>query len=61
VPSEGLFSLGGGNVYEEHRHRILPEHAETLQFIQGNYSFYANKYGLNYVPAPLMLYYYYYC
>ena len=38
VPSERLFSLAG-NVYVEHRNRILPEHAETLLFIKGNYSF----------------------
>ena len=43
VPSERLFSLAG-NVYEEHRNRILPEHAETLLFIKGNYSLFANKY-----------------
>ena len=33
VPSERLFSLAG-NVYEEHKNRILPEHAETLLFIK---------------------------
>ena len=38
VTSERLFSLAG-NVYEEHRNRILPEHAQTLLFIKGNYSF----------------------
>ena len=38
VPSERLFSLAG-NVYEEHQNRILPEYAETLLFIKGNYLF----------------------
>lgn len=37
VPSERLF-LQAGIVYEEHRNRILPENAETLLFIKGNYT-----------------------
>ena len=37
VPSERLFSQAG-IVYEEHRNRILPENAETLLFIKGNYA-----------------------
>ena len=36
VPSERLFSQAG-ILYEEHRNRILPENAETLLFIKGNY------------------------
>ena len=36
VPSERLFSQAG-LVYEERRNRILPENAETLLFIKGNY------------------------
>ena len=36
-------------MYEVHRNRNLPEHAETLLFIEGNYSLFANKYGLNYL------------
>ena len=37
VPSERLFSQAG-LVYEEHRNRILPENAETLLFIKGDYA-----------------------
>ena len=37
VPSERLFSQAG-ILYEEHCNRILPENAETLLFIKGNYA-----------------------
>ena len=36
MPSERLFSQAG-ILYEGHRNRILPENAETLLFIKGNY------------------------
>jgi len=42
VPSERLFSQAG-LVHEENQNRILPENAETLLFIKGNY----NQFGRN--------------
>ena len=37
IPSEQLFSQAG-IVYEEHQNRMLPQNAETLPFIKGNYT-----------------------
>ena len=42
VPSERLFSQAG-IVYEEHRNRMLPQNAETLLFIKGNYTLFGKE------------------
>ena len=42
VPSEKLFS-SAGDIYDERRSRITPEHAESLLFIKSNYSLFGKK------------------
>ena len=42
VPSERLFS-SAGDIYDEKRSRILPEHAEHLLFIKSNYSMFGKN------------------
>ena len=42
VPSERLFS-SAGDIYDEMRSRISPEHAESLLFIKSNYSLFGKK------------------
>ena len=42
VPSERLFS-SAGDIYNDQRSRISPEHAEGLLFIKSNYSLFGRK------------------
>ena len=55
VPSERLFSLAG-NVYEEYKNRILPEHAETLLFAKKRTSTCTHRIGYSYRHSSLPMY-----